>query len=54
MKTKTEPTQDQPLRILQNFDEAIKRTLRVKPPKGGWAEYEKKLKQRRQRKRAAS
>ena len=53
MKTKTKPTQDEPLRVPLKFDEAINGALKVKPPKGGWAEYEKKLKQRRQRKKAA-
>jgi hypothetical protein len=33
-----------PLKIDMKFDEAIKRALGVKPPPEGWAEYEKRLK----------
>ena len=42
------------LKIPMRFDEAMKRTMQVKPPPEGWAEYEKKLKRDRKRKRAKS
>lgn len=33
-----------PLKINMKFDDAIKLSLAVKPPSEGWAEYEKRLK----------
>jgi len=40
-----------PLKVSMKFDEAMKRVVNVKPPKGGWKEYEKKLKKERKRRR---
>lgn len=46
MKSKPKPAaaQDGPLKVDRPFDDAITRALRVKPPAGGWAAYEAKLK----------
>jgi hypothetical protein len=41
---KAKPKREGSLRIPVPFEEAMKLALRVKPPEGGWAEYEKKLK----------
>lgn len=54
MKAKTEPKREGPLKIRLKFDDAIKRAIKVKPPSGGWAEYEKKLKRERKRQRQKS
>ncbi len=51
---KEKPKREGPLRIPMKFDDAIKRALTVKPPEGGWAEYEKKLKRQRKRRRSKS
>lgn len=40
-----------PLKIPMKFDDAIRHALKVKPPEEGWAEYEKKLKKERKRRR---
>ncbi|WP_041373734.1 hypothetical protein [Phenylobacterium zucineum] len=46
MKPKPRPAaaQDGPLKVDRPFDDAITRALSVKPPAGGWAAYEAKLK----------
>ena len=49
MKAKVKPTQDKPLRVPFKFDDVLKRAVAVKPPRGGWTEYEKKLKRQRER-----
>lgn len=49
MKVKT--THERPVKVEMDFDEAVKRALTVKPPPEGWAEYEKKLKKERKRRR---
>jgi hypothetical protein len=54
MKAKPKPTRDGPLKIPMKFDDAIKCVMTVKPPLEGWAEYEKKLKQQRRRRRPKS
>jgi hypothetical protein len=57
MKDKKKASRDEPLKVPFKFDDAMKRALAAKPPPGGWAEYEKKLKrqreQQRQRRKAA-
>lgn len=54
MKAKPKTKREGPLSIPMKFDEAIKRALGVKPPPEGWAEYEKKLKREKKRKRPKS
>jgi hypothetical protein len=49
MKPKPKPKNDGPLSVPMPFDEAMQRALQVKPPPEGWPEYERKLRQRRQR-----
>jgi hypothetical protein len=49
MKPKPKPTRDGPLSIPLPFDEAIQRALQVKPPPEGWAEHERRLRQRRKK-----
>jgi len=44
---KAEPKREGPLKIPMKFDDAIKRALTVRPPKGGWAKYEARLKKNR-------
>jgi hypothetical protein len=51
---KVNPKREGRLSIPIKFDEAIKRALTVKLPSEGWAQYEKKLKRGRKRKRAES
>jgi hypothetical protein len=52
MKTRAKTTtREGPVKIAMTFDEAIKRTLQVKPPREGWAQYGKKPKKERKRKR---
>ena len=51
MKGKRKSTRDAPLKIPLKFDDALRRAVKVKPPPGGWAEYEKKIKRARQRQR---
>jgi hypothetical protein len=36
-----------------DFDEAMRRALKVKPPPEGWADYERRLKQERKRRKPA-
>jgi hypothetical protein len=49
MKAKPKATRERPLRVSIDFDEAIKRTLEVKPPEGGWKDYETQTKKSRKR-----
>jgi|GEM_PF-3024294 hypothetical protein len=51
MKPKPKSTREGPLKIPMKFDDAIKSVMTVKPPPEGWAEYEKKLKRERKRRR---
>jgi len=51
MKAKKKPSRDEPLKVPFKFDDAMKRALGVKPPSGGWAKYETKLKRQRERRR---
>lgn len=51
MKAKKKPTREEPLKVSLRFDDALRRAVAVKPPPGGWADYEKKLKRDRQRRR---
>lgn len=41
---KQKATRDGPLKVPQNFDNAIRLALVVKPPAEGWAAYERRLK----------
>jgi hypothetical protein len=49
---KAKAKNERPLKIDMRFDDAIKHALQVKPPEGGWKEYEKKLKKERKRRRS--
>jgi len=51
MKGKAKPKREGPLSIPLKFDDAIKRVLTVKPPPEGWAEYERRLKAQRAKKK---
>ena len=46
---KDKPKREGPLKVPMPFDEAVSRALKVKPPAEGWAEYERRLKQERER-----
>lgn len=52
MKPKPKPANEGPLKVHQPFDQAIARALQVKPPPGGWAAYEARLKKATAKKRA--
>lgn len=54
MKANPKPgaSQDGPLKIDRPFDDAIGRALSVKPPAGGWAAYEKALRDAAAKKKA--
>ena len=56
MKAQQKPTsaQDSPLKVDRPFDDAIGRALQVKPPTGGWAAYEAKLKRDKAKAKKAS
>lgn len=49
--TKPRARREGPLKVHLEFDEAIARAARVKPPPGGWAAYEKSLKRERKKRR---
>lgn len=51
MKERKNPNQGDHIKVPFKFDDAIKRAMTVKPPIGGWADYEKKLKRQRERQR---
>lgn len=51
MRAKKKSIRDKLLTVSLKFDDALKRAMKVKPPSGGSAEYEKKLKRARQRQR---
>jgi hypothetical protein len=53
-KLQAKTKREGPLKIPLKFDDATQRTLKVKPPPEGWAEYEKKLKRGRKRQRQKS
>lgn len=44
------PGQAGPLKIDRPFDDAIAQVLKVKPPAGGWADYEASLKKAKAKK----
>ena len=52
MTATSKSTREGALKIPMKFDEAIKRALKVKPPREGWAAYEKKLRRERKRRRS--
>jgi hypothetical protein len=52
MKPKRAP-REKPVSVPLNFEEAIRRALRVKPPPEGWAEHERRLKQECKRRKPA-
>lgn len=54
MKAKPKLKREAPLKILLNFDDAISRAVKVKPPSEGWPKYEAKMKRRRQKRRQKS
>lgn len=51
MTPKRKPKQEGPLSIPLDFDEAMRRAMKVKPPPEGWAEHERRLRARQKRKR---
>lgn len=48
---KQPPSEKAPLKVGLPFDDAIARAFKVKPPSGGWAAYEVKLKAERANRR---
>lgn len=51
MKTKAHPKREGPVHVPLPFDEAIRRALRVNPPKGGWKAHDERLKRRREQRK---
>lgn len=49
MKPKPKPKREGPLSVPLDFDEAMQRALKVKPPPEGWAEHERRMRQRRKK-----
>jgi len=47
---KPKPKREGPLSVPLDFDEAMRRALKVKPPPEGWGEHERRAKQQRARK----
>ena len=45
---------DEPLKVQLEFDEAMRRAVKGKPPGVGWAKYVKKLMREQKRQRPAS
>jgi hypothetical protein len=43
------PKREGPLSVPFDFDEAMRRAVKVKPPPEGWAEHERRAKQERMR-----
>jgi hypothetical protein len=44
---KSKPKREGLLSVPLDFDEAMRRALKVKPPPEGWAEHERRAKQKR-------